>query len=425
PVGDSLVRADGVLLAYGRSKSFGASLYAIDAETGEQLWHAPASPGSIGDPKSFYWEPVTATDKAGRTVTLVVGEATDDDGDGNAAHRLEIREVRSGKVTARPPATWVSDAEECDEGFCVRAWNAKDDWSDATIDPATGTLSRAGADEESETTWEMTDNLTMGVTKDFLRWQVDGERVWQHRLAPYLPAKAAAKDFEEGFTFSASVDDPMEPSILALGFSTHTSPSHTGTVAFKIADGTRLWRKDGMTLCRMGSAVLCPPSKGKATKHVGIDLATGEQQWARSVTTDAPEGAPGIFVDGIAATRDGKQITFLDDRTGTQVELPVDATLTCAKEVTWRGFKNGRSTERQVQYKGGSAVRPCDLNGASADMPLTKQGVLQGADFGTTWKADTELSSMVSKGTAIEDPLDSTETWHYLSFAKRVAAYRF
>ncbi|WOF23393.1 hypothetical protein N8K70_01585 [Microbacterium betulae] len=434
-VGSEVVRIDDVVLLY-TTHDEGTYLQALDAESGDTLWEAPATSGASGvdDP----WAPVVARDAEGDAVTMTVG-AAEQQADGNWAHPLTLRDARTGEARPSPAATWVSTVWECDEGLCLYAWEPSDDpegiWREATLDVGSAELVPGEETGGSTGSWQMTDNLLLGVDEDYLAWRVDGEEVWRTTLSDLLPDGVSPDVFGGGFSFRVAVDEPFAPTAAMIDFEAPDGAA-AGAFAFALDDGHPLWAHDDIVLCSSGVAILCPledvgaaddveaPDEPVAQTYRGLDVATGEETWSTTldeVTTGAE--APAANAIGYLRVIDGGAAMYLAADTGEATPSPEGAITACIEETTWMGYENARSTDEWTEFSTGVVASPCDATGEPVAGAFSRSAVVSSTP--SAWRDGEELSSAAVLGGATEDPLDDSAAWYYVATDGGVEAYRF
>ncbi|WP_159501667.1 PQQ-binding-like beta-propeller repeat protein [Microbacterium sp. 18062] len=435
-VGTEAVRVDDVVLFYAADGE-AASLHAVDAETGEELWQAPATVGASSPER--LWSPVVTHDAEGSALTFTVGSA-EQQADGNWAHRLEVRDAHTGEVRPSPAPTWVSTVLQCGSDICLQAWAPSDDpdgvWRTATLDVDAATLVPGEELEGAAISWRMTDNLRLGVTDDYLAWEEDDEEVWRTTLSEHLPAGVPPAAFGDGYTFSMAVDDPYAPTVALLGFETSGDPVYNGVFAFALADGSALWSRDDIALCDNGDPVFCSLEQVHAlrdddadptpTTYTGLDPATGEETWSVTLDAASPDSeVPHTRLSGYTQVLDGDAPSYIESATGDLLPVPDAAVLACTDAATWTGRKNARESDEMVEYSTGSVASPCDTAGAPVEGPFSRAAVLTAA--WTAWGEEGAVpaTAVTALGQPADDPLDEREAWYYVPTATGISAYRF
>ena len=440
PVGWQAIRIEDTLLAY-TFDGTATSLQAIDADSGEMLWSTPASPGASQPLQP--WTPVVSRTTQGEPITLIVGAPVQQP-DGSYAHPLEVRDAQTGEILANPASAWVADVEQCDLEICLDVYqssggSADGAWYSARLDPQSFQIEVGDGPHTGQvSSWAVTQNLTLGVTDDFLAWDVDGVEVWRTPLSKLLPEGISSADFGDRFTYRIGVDDPFSPSVAAFSFEILGREELRGSFAFSLTDGQPLWNKRGVTLCLNGQPVECPagfqpvPTIGEQTTStspgtvtfIGIDAETAAPRWettlesATAFTPALSAGPPGYYL----VVNEGSP-TYLDTSTGSVVPLQTEPILGCDTKASWTGHKFSNPSEPRVEQVTGTTTATCTVAGDAVDGPLTRSSVMAGAWF--AWRDGKHYSANNGYGTPVEDPLDEKLAWYYVQTPTGISAYRF
>lgn len=430
PVGAEAVRVDDTLLAYAYNGS-ATYLQAIDAESGDLLWNAPATPGASGNDDD--WTPVVTRTSQGTPITLVAPPPLQEP-DGDWAHPLEVRDVRTGAVLGTPSPAWVASVDQCELEICMRVNTNESTWYDGTLNPdslAIELIKQWSNDGVAEG-WGIGDNVHLHLDNDTLEWYFDDKMVWETPLSRHLPDGVTPADFGTDVTFQVAVDDPSAPTIVGLSFQVGEEPLR-GAFAFSVADGTPLWSKRDFEFCAAASGVQCPlgmqelwwsdaPTPEASYSYAGIDLQTGEPRWEKTfeeVNPQAPNSAP----PGFLLVVDGGQPRYVDIATGDEVSVGAPPTMGCASTTTWTGFEGSKPSSPTVTLETGYTYSTCDLAGVATEEPTPRSVVTFGSEF--AWRDGTSYAAGWTPGTPVEDPLDDKLAWYYVQTPAGISAYRF
>ena len=430
PVGAEVVRVDDTLLAYAYDGS-ATYLQAIDAESGDLLWNAPATPGGSGNGQD--WTPVVARTSQGVPVTLLAPPPIQQP-DGDWAHPLEVRDVRTGDVLATPPPTWVALVRQCDLQICMRVNTDDSTWYEATFNPDSLTIELAEqwSDDGTAEGWGIGGTMHLHLDDDKLEWYVDGEIIWETPLSLHLPDGVTPAALGGKFTRQVAVDDPSAPTIVGLSFQVGEEPLR-GAFAFSIADGTPLWNKRDFEFCAVASGVQCPlgmqelrwsdaPVPVGSYSYAGIDMQTGEPRWEKTfeeVDPQAPNSAP----PGFLLVIDGGEPRYVEIATGEEISVHAKPTMGCASITTWTGFEGSKPSSPTVTLETGYTYSTCDLTGVATDEPTPRSVVTFGSEF--AWRDGKSYAAGWTPGTPVEDPLDDKLAWYYVQTPTGISAYRF
>ncbi|GAB3303332.1 hypothetical protein EK0264_02855 [Epidermidibacterium keratini] len=430
PVGTGAIRVDDTLLVYAYDGST-TYLQAIDAESGTLLWTAPATPGGSGNSRE--WTPVVTRTSQGVPVTLLAPPPIQRP-DGDWAHPLEARDVRTGAVLGAPSPAWVALVGQCELEICMQVNTNDSTWYYATFNADTFEieLDERRADDGISDGWRIGDNMHLHLDDDKLEWYVDGEMAWETPLSVQLPDGVTPGDFASGFTFQVSVDDPFAPTVVGLSFQGVGAGQSNGAFAFSVEDGTPLWSKCDFEFCAAAAGVQCPlgmqslllsedPPIGTYS-YAGIDMQTGERLWEKtfeSVDLQAPNSAP----PGFLLLVDGGVPRYIDVATGDELSLSTKPTMGCEYAATWTGFEGSKPTNPTVKFDTGYTYSTCDLAGVATVEPASRSVVTLGSEG--AWRDGRLYAAGRTLGTPVEDPLDDAMAWYYVQTPTGIAAYRF
>lgn len=462
PVGQSAVVVDGVVLAYTLGADDDLELRALDATDGSEMWSSAVSTGAIGQEVRI--NPIIVRDDAGEPFVLTVRRPLL--GHGQYAHRLQMRDLRTGEIVIESEPMWVNDPHNCrttNVGVCF--WGigaADDDYVSYRFDPETGTTEPfddrlPGYDEQvrlgqglyvvdegrDEVLILLDDHDVDTQDRDLVempQWRTPIDEIFGTGLSIIESLHSAMRD-DDSATVLVHVQQ-----VEGSGDDQTVVEGTEQVVAIDLDTGELRWRRDDvdvcgwMTLCT-GAAVYTPNDaretggmgywdreKG-ATRLERIDPVTGDEQWSLEVDDlgDAGEadGPDVISVAGYRAISDSGSPLLIDVETGVARGLDSGEVAGCWREVAFEGHEYSNPARDLVEFTSGGVVVSCGASGES-EAPLSVAAVRSSA---TSWgERDEVLFAEHDDGPGADDDLeiDTDEVrWRVLQTSDAIVGYRF
>lgn len=360
----------GVAVAYVADDGNGESVLARDAETGEELWRAAASPGlnppGVRQSIAVLEDNQATSDGGVETLVAFLSPAT---GSSQWTH-FTVVGIADGRPTPSTSTRRLLShrPRTCDKTFCVVAKpSGLDEMVVVGYDTSDGKLLELTGSGQPYTDGgtligDYISVVDPGEASETIQFGIDGKIRWER---PYRSIFGAGRSTNSGWNW---LDEDADMPIVGLG-SPWEEPTAAGTIEQSMTDdrlvgldrdtGETLWQIDGATSCDAaedltlsdGVLVACRINSGKtiqqwdgsqytSIKHVdfemdliGIDVNTGELVWDVPLGTELANlypqpDRPSFAYDSPLAWIDSAPVA-VDQLTGETHELPADQILLC------------------------------------------------------------------------------------------------
>lgn len=416
------VAADGVAVVLVRDDDR-LEIVAVDAETGEQLWSHPWSPGGV--PTGFELRPSLHEGSDGASVAVFATPADHPELEAAWATPIVGVDLRTGEELWRTePVIFSTPIDHCADGLdaCYDPQNG----ATQRIDVTDGSTSDAGegADEQARNIADGGLFSTDDRPGEELGVRRDGATLWSTDIAELLGVEGITTD--NGWNFIHTDDPDMfvgsmslplgeeREALLSSGRPLDIGADESVMVAFEGDTGTVLWREENVTISCLGGAIRvddeqprlrCRPGgtyhyDAEATREdemddpsltvEGFDPMSGETTWSIELPTDAAADillnkADRPISDGVTVvlpSDDGPRLVVVE--TGKTRATDETDVFACHGETQTIEYYLARRTSNGESYSryGADLLTPCHADGSAADAFSVAAVAEAGADAG-------------------------------------------
>jgi outer membrane protein assembly factor BamB len=395
PAGTPAYIGDTVLVYDGASD---LTIRSLDADTGEELWSAPASTGAVNPDRVLV--PTVTTTGDGRVLVAYLQPPVLDEDIDYYEHTLIVADARTGEQVMATEPAWTSSVANCrfTKEICYSTFdNSTQSFVMQAYDPGSGEVAPyvspvgdgAEVEELAEGVFSYTlpDEAKTAVIGRYsggeILWEKEASYVIGENLSTVKHIRASRVD-EATQSMVLSVARPEIPNDQPFTL----TPADIVTAAFDLETGNALWSvADHIATCVDGPAMLCSGglvlNRVLGSGHVLLEAAdvamtkvdplTGEPVWRTELAgleafgnasvqpTIASSGETFVF-------RQDGAYRLLRDSDGEVVDLADDALVACSTPTDFRGPALSNPMEQPVVFNGSSRWRACS---AATDVPVT------------------------------------------------------